>query len=70
MIAPGFGCQALKHGMSEHTALAAAYTFVWNVLDMTTGAMPITRVQANEQVYESVYKDLHTSGMIENAKDS
>lgn len=47
MITPGFGCQALLHGNSENTALAAAYTFIWNVLDVSAGSIPITTVQPN-----------------------
>ena len=64
VIAPGFGCQAVKHSLSEHTALAATYTFLWNVLDMPSLAMPVTRVRADEQVYESAHKDLLTSKLI------
>ena len=70
IIAPGFGCQALKHGLSQHTALTAAYTFVWNLLDMPALSMPITRVRADEQVYESAHKDLLTTNLVENCKDS
>jgi ubiquinone/menaquinone biosynthesis C-methylase UbiE len=32
LICPGFGSQAVKHGYSEDTTLAACYTFVWNLL--------------------------------------
>ena len=51
VVAPGFGRQAVKHGLSETVSLAAAYAFVWNVLDLPAVAMPVTRVQADEQVY-------------------
>lgn len=47
VIAPGFGCQALLHGKSEKTALAVSYTFIWNVLDMAVGSMPVTVVREN-----------------------
>jgi Asp-tRNA(Asn)/Glu-tRNA(Gln) amidotransferase A subunit family amidase len=32
LICPGFGSQAVKHGYSEDTTLAACYTFIWNLL--------------------------------------
>ena len=37
---------------------------------MPSLAMPVTRVRADEQVYESAHKDLHTSNIVENCKDS
>jgi len=39
---PGFGSQATTHAFSEKMGLTAAYTFIWNVLGMTVGSMPIT----------------------------
>lgn len=45
VIICGFGCQAFQHGKSEQLGLAAAYTFIWNVLDMAVCAMPVTLVK-------------------------
>jgi hypothetical protein len=45
---PGFGSQATLHGYSEKATLAAAYTFIWNVLGMTVGAMPVTICKKEE----------------------
>ena len=47
VICPGFGSQAFPHGKSEKLGLTGAYTFIWNVLDMVSGAMPVTVVQEN-----------------------
>ena len=45
----GFGSQAFLHRNSEFTSLAASYTFIWNVLEMTVGSLPVTTVRENEQ---------------------
>jgi Asp-tRNA(Asn)/Glu-tRNA(Gln) amidotransferase A subunit family amidase len=57
IITPGFGSQACLHGYSETTSLAAAYTFIWNVLGTTVGLMPITVTNPDEEVYESKHID-------------
>lgn len=44
IICPGFACQAMPHGKSEKLGLASAYVFLWNVLDMVVGSMPVTVV--------------------------
>jgi len=51
IISPGYACQALKHGFASHTFLTAAYTFIWNVLSLPSGALPITVVKHDEQFY-------------------
>ena len=45
VICPGFGCQAFPHTKSDLLSVAAAYTFIWNVLDMPVGSVPITCVR-------------------------
>lgn len=57
VVTIGFGSQALLHGNSELTSLAAGYTFLWNVLEMCVGAMPVTTVQQGEQEYETEFND-------------
>ena len=47
MICPGFGCQAVPHSGAKNVTLAAGYTFLWNVLDTPTGAVPVTVVRQN-----------------------
>ncbi len=61
MISPGFACHANLHGASKDITLAAAYTFIWNVLMLAVGSMPITLVKENEQIYESKHIDLITT---------
>lgn len=67
---PGFGSQACLHGYSEKTSLAAAYTFMWNVLGTTVGSMPVTLCREDEEVYESVHNDEMTQKLKETAKGS
>ena len=45
MVSPGYGSQAFSHTSSLKLILPAAYTSVWNVLDMASGAIPITKVR-------------------------
>jgi len=45
VISPGFGCQAFPHTKSDLLSFAVAYTFIWNILDMPAGSIPITLVQ-------------------------
>ena len=70
MVAAGFGSQACLHGYSETTSLAAAYTFMWNVLGMTVGAMPITLAREEEEVYESKHNDEIKTKLNETGKGS
>ncbi len=70
MVTPGFGSQACLHGYSETTSLSAAYTFIWNVLGTTVGAMPITVTREDEEVYESKHNDDITTKLNETVKGS
>lgn len=70
IIAPGFGCQAIAHGLSNDASLAGAYTYIWNILAMTTGALPITVVREDEQHYESKWDDDITAVLQQNAKET
>ncbi len=53
VITPGFGVPALKHGLSAHLNVAAAYNFIYNLLDMPAGIVPVTRVREGEDVYSA-----------------
>ena len=70
MVMPGFGSQACLHGYSETTSLAAAYTFIWNVLGTTVGSMPITMTREDEEVYESLHNDDISRKLNETVKGS
>lgn len=70
VICPGFGCQAFPHGKSERLGLTAGYTLVWNVLDMTVCAMPVTLVREDEQNYPSKFNDMLAKEIKEVARGS
>lgn len=70
VISPGFGCQAFPHGKSDVLSVAAAYTFIWNFLDMPVGSLPITCVRQDEQNYNSKYNDIITKELKNVAKNS
>lgn len=43
IICPGFALQAPNHGSTDELgSLAAIYNFIWNVLDVPTGSIPVT----------------------------
>lgn len=50
--------------------LCVAYTFVWNLLNMPVGSLPITVVKEDEQYYESTYNDLLTRACRQTAAGS
>lgn len=54
LISPGLPNPAVLHGQSKELAYGCAYTFLFNVLDMPTSAIPITKVREDEQ---TGYKD-------------
>ena len=60
MICPGFGCYANLHKLSGGISAAAAFTFIWNVLDVPVGAMPVTLSKETELEYESAHDDAMT----------
>lgn len=45
LISPGLCLPAIKHGQFDDLSIQYAYTFVYNYLDIPTGAQPITRVK-------------------------
>lgn len=47
VISPGFGCYPVYHGQAAYLGFAASYTFIWNILDMTTGSIPVSVVREN-----------------------
>jgi hypothetical protein len=42
IITPGFGCQPNLLNLSEALWPCVAYTFIWNLLNMPAGALPVT----------------------------
>lgn len=49
LILPGFAVPAVKHGHSQQLAYSCLYTFLFNVLDMPTAAIPVTLVEPGEE---------------------
>lgn len=70
LICPGFGAQAVRHGYSEDTTLAACYTFIWNMLETPTGNLPITKVQPDEEIYHRTFNDSIDEKLSDNVKGS
>ena len=56
-ISPGFGIPAVKHGTSQDLFVYCCYTFNWNILDYPTGAVPITKINKNEESFDDVFND-------------
>lgn len=58
IICPGFALQAPTIGTTDHLgSLPALYNFLWNVLDLPAGCLPVTLCRENEQLYESEFND-------------
>ncbi len=39
-----YGCPAIKHEYGKDLTMCAAYTAIWNVLNVPSGVVPITLV--------------------------
>ena len=48
IVLPGFAVPAVKHGHSKSLQFACLYTFLMNILDMPTAAIPVTLVEKGE----------------------
>ena len=69
LISPGLASPAVKHGESEHSFLSCCYTFLFNLLDFPTGAVPICKVEKGEDLYDDpVNKDQYARKMKESIK--
>lgn len=51
LIAPDFGCQANLINLTGEVSPCALYTFIWNLLNLPSGAISVTTVQEDEQTY-------------------
>ena len=51
-ICPGSALPALKHQTSNELFLCCCYNFVWNFLGFPVGAVPISKIQENEEEYD------------------
>jgi len=48
LICPSFGIPANKHGLSNDLPLSALYTFIFNLLNLPAGVLPVTLVNDDE----------------------
>jgi Asp-tRNA(Asn)/Glu-tRNA(Gln) amidotransferase A subunit family amidase len=69
LVCPGMMPAILKDS-SKVCNLWAVYMLLWNGLKFCSGAMPVTRVQADEQLYESRYKNEFEDCMKQNMKET
>ena len=44
--------------------------FMWNYLNFPCGALPVTKVAEEEQVYQSVFADKITNSLADNMRES
>ena len=49
IVLPGFAVPPVKHGHSQELACSCLYTFLFNVMDMPTAALPVTLVRSGEE---------------------
>ena len=48
LVMPGFAVPPVKHGHSRSLAFACLYTFLFNILDLPSAAIPVTLVKKGE----------------------
>ena len=70
ILSPGFPVPAIKHLTSNQNMLTCCYMYVWNYLDVPSGVMTVTRVQEDEQYYETKWDDEMAKSLKENAEGS
>jgi Asp-tRNA(Asn)/Glu-tRNA(Gln) amidotransferase A subunit family amidase len=69
VICPGL-FPAFKLDTSADCDLICSYLYQWNLLNFPAGAMPVTRVRSDEQVYEPSCSDLFTKCVQDSMKGS
>ena len=70
LVSPGMPMPALRLGNSNKCFLSCLYMFMYNFLDMPSGALTIGTVREDEQFYESEFDDEMTKTLKENAEGS
>jgi len=73
LLSPGFSYPAQKRGDAKDILIGACYTFIYNALNLPTGAVPVTVVKEGEDVYPksmSKYHDMTYQKMVETIKGS
>lgn len=49
IVLPGFAVPPVKHGHSRALMYACIYTFLLNILDLPSAALPVTLVREGEE---------------------
>ena len=70
IITPGFGCQPNLLDLSEDLWPCVMYTFIWNLLNMPAGMVPISTVKEEEEHYESTFDDSLSRSLRRNVQGS
>jgi fatty acid amide hydrolase len=58
LLCPPHALPALRHGSTEHLAVAASYCYLANVLGLPAGVVPVTRVQADDESDRAASRDV------------
>jgi len=54
LLTPVNGLPAYRHGQSAELFLSCSYTFLFNILHLPAGIVPMTLVRDDEQYYEDI----------------
>ncbi|CAF2406092.1 unnamed protein product [Rotaria sp. Silwood2] len=69
LLTPVNGLPAYRHGQCSHLFHSCTYTFLFNVLHLPAGVVPITLVRDDEQYYEDI-GHLNNDRVVSMAKDA
>ena len=70
LLSPGCITPAIKLESSKNNNLQFFYTFIFNLLNMPGGVLPITKVEKNEEIYEDDINDDFTKSFKEQIEGS
>lgn len=68
-VAPGLFPAPKVHSTKDNS-LMCFQVFMWNYLNFPCGALPVTKVAEEEQVYQSVFADKITNSLADNMRES
>ncbi|CAF0980341.1 unnamed protein product [Rotaria sp. Silwood1] len=69
LLTPVNGLPAYLHGQSSHLFHSCTYTFLFNILHLPAGVVPVTLVRDDEQYYEDI-GHLNNDWVVSMAKDT
>lgn len=53
ILCPGTAIPAVEHGASKFVAIAMSYTYIFNLLNVPVGSVPVARIRADETDYQA-----------------